>query len=124
MTTTTIRSANVDAVYIVLPNSHHRAYTERAARAGIHVLCEKPMADSAADCEQMIEACEKENVRLMIAYRLHFEEGNLEAVRLLRSGEIGDARVFNSVFTQQIQGDNIRLDRELGGGPVEDIGIY
>jgi glucose-fructose oxidoreductase len=119
-----LASGNVDAVYIVTPNSEHRDHTEKAARAGVHVLCEKPMADSSADCQAMIDACRAAGVRLMIAYRLHFEEANLEAIRVLRSGKIGDARIFNSVFTQQVEEGNIRLDRELGGGPVEDIGVY
>ncbi|MFO0877459.1 MAG: Gfo/Idh/MocA family oxidoreductase [Gemmataceae bacterium] len=119
-----IRSGNIDAVYIALPNTMHREYTEMAARAGVHVLCEKPMADSSADAEQMVEVCQRNNIRLMIAYRLHFEEANLEAIRVVRSGEIGEARVFHSVFTQQVEGENIRLERDLGGGPIEDIGIY
>jgi predicted dehydrogenase len=111
-----LKSGKVDAVYIALPNSHHRDYTERAARAGVHVLCEKPMADSVEDCEKMIEACERGVVRLMIAYRLHFEEANLEAIRLLRSGKIGDARIFTSVFSQQVEPGNIRLDRDRAAG--------
>jgi predicted dehydrogenase len=119
-----LASGKADAVYIALPNSHHREYTERAARAGVHVLCEKPMADNSADCQAMIDACKAADVRLMIAYRLHFEEANLKAVEVLRSGKVGEPRVFSSVFTQQVEGGNIRLDRELGGGPVEDIGIY
>ena len=67
----------VDAVYIALPNSLHAEYTVRAARAGVHVLCEKPMAVTAAECEAMIDACGEQRVKLMIAYRLHFEEVTL-----------------------------------------------
>src|SRR5215472_861405 len=70
-------SDGIDAVYIALPNAMHRAYAEGAARAGVHVLCEKPMAVTEQECEAMIEAAEKANVKLMIAYRLHFERGNL-----------------------------------------------
>ncbi len=119
-----LASNAVDAVYIALPNSHHRDYTVRAARAGVHVLCEKPMAASVADCQAMIDACEAPDVRLMIAYRLHFEGANLSAVDQAHSGRIGEPRLFSSVFTQQVAGGNIRLDRELGGGPLEDLGIY
>jgi len=119
-----LKNETIDAVYIALPNSHHREYTERAARAGVHVLCEKPMADNSADCQAMIDACKTANVRLMIAYRLHFEEANLSAVEVVRSGRLGEARVFSSLFTQQVREGNIRLERELGGGPLEDIGIY
>jgi predicted dehydrogenase len=119
-----LAAGGADAVYVALPNSKHREYTEKAARAGVHVLCEKPMAYSSADCEAMIDACARADVRLMIAYRLHFEEGNLEAIRVIRSGKIGDAHVFNSVFTQQVELGNTRLDVDLGGGPVEDVGIY
>jgi predicted dehydrogenase len=117
-------SGDVDAVYIALPNSHHRDFTERAARAGVHVLCEKPLAYSVDDAEQMIAACKAAEVRLMTAYRLHFEEGNLQAIKAVQDEEIGEARLFVSVHTMQVDPDNIRVDLALGGGPVEDIGIY
>ena len=119
-----LRNDEIDAVYIALPNSMHAAYTIAAARAGVHVLCEKPMALSVDECDQMIAACEENDVKLMIAYRLHFEEANLKAVDLLHGRKIGEPRVFNSTFTMQVKKGNIRLDRELGGGPLWDIGIY
>lgn len=119
-----LASGEVDAVFIVTPNSEHREHTEKAARAGIHVLCEKPLAATSEDCRAMIDACQKADVRLMTAYRLHFEEGNLEAVRVIRSGKIGDARLFNSAFTMDVEEGNVRLDLDLGGGPIEDIGVY
>jgi len=78
-------SGEIDAVYIALPNDMHKDFTIRAARAGLHILCEKPMAVTGRECEQMIQATEKANVKLMIAYRLHFERANLEAA-LRRSG--------------------------------------
>ena len=114
----------IDAVYIALPNSLHREYTVRAARAGVHVLCEKPMAVTEEDCRAMIAAAEKNRVKLMIAYRLHFERSNLEAVALLASGKLGEIRIFNSVFSMQLREGDIRSRRALGGGTLYDIGVY
>jgi glucose-fructose oxidoreductase len=118
--------ALVDAVYIVLPNHLHHEYSVRAAKAGIHVLCEKPMAVMVEECESMIETAETNNVKLMIAYRLHFEKGNLEAIRMAQSGELGDPRIFSSDFAQQVVDGNIRVTEpvERGGGPVYDMGVY
>ncbi len=98
-----LRNGEIDAVYIALPNSMHRAYAEAAAQAGVHILCEKPMAFDEAECEAMIDAAEKAHVKLMIAYRLHFERGNLHAVEILKSGKIGEPRIFTSVFSQQVK---------------------
>src|SRR5712672_3001708 len=78
-----LASGEIDAVYIALPNNMHRAYTEAAAQAGIHVLCEKPMAFDENECEAMIAEAERAQIKLMIAYRLHFEPGNLEAIRIV-----------------------------------------
>ena len=117
-------SGELDAVYIALPNSMHAEYTVRAARAGLHVLCEKPMAITTRECQQMIEATERAGVKLMTAYRLHFERANLEAARIVRSRKLGDIRYFDSQFSMQVKRGNIRLDCELGGGPLYDIGIY
>ncbi len=119
-----LREAEVDAVYIATPNSLHREFTERASRAGVHVLCEKPMAPTVADCEAMIAVCEANDVKLMIAYRLHFEEANLAAIEALRAGEIGDPRIFTSVFTQQVRPGDIRTRSALAGGAIYDMGIY
>jgi predicted dehydrogenase len=119
-----LESGEVDAVYIALPNHMHRAYTEAAARTGVHVLCEKPMAVTEADCEAMIAAAEKNKIKLMIAYRLHFEEANLKAIELVQSGKLGEPRIFNSVFTMQVKPGNVRLQKEKGGGTLYDIGIY
>ncbi len=114
----------VDAVYIALPNSMHAEYTIRAANAGVHVLCEKPMAVTADECEQMIEACRENKVKLMIAYRLHFEEINLKAVDLVRGGRLGDPKFFNSTFSMTVKPGDIRTKKDLGGGTLYDIGIY
>jgi predicted dehydrogenase len=118
--------AQVDAVYLVLPNHLHREYAVRAANAGVHVLCEKPMAVTEEECRAMIEAAKGNKTKLMIAYRLHFEEANLAAIKLAKSGQLGDLRIFDSVFTQQVVADNIRVTEpvEKGGGPVYDMGVY
>lgn len=119
-----LASGEIDAVYIALPNSLHRDYAVRAAKAGVHVLCEKPLAYTVRDAQAMIDACSAANVRLMTAYRLHFEEGNLAAIEAVRAGKIGEPRLFLSTHTMQVAPDNIRIDRSLGGGPLEDIGVY
>jgi glucose-fructose oxidoreductase len=102
----------------------HRDYSVQASNAGIHVLCEKPMATSEAECLEMIRAAEQNQTKLMIAYRLHFDKANLHAVELVQSGKLGDPRIFNSTFTLQVKPENIRLKRKMGGGPLWDIGVY
>lgn len=119
-----MESGEIDAVYIALPNHMHAAYTEGAANAKIHVLCEKPMAANEEECRSMIDACERNAVKLMIAYRLHFEKGNLSAMEAVRSGRIGDPRIFRSGFSQQVQEGNTRLKEDFAGGPLSDIGVY
>lgn len=115
---------DVDAVYIGLPNDLHADYVVRCARKGVHVLCEKPMAMSSVECERMIAACSEADVKLMIAYRLHLERANLKAIQKIIDGRIGEPRYFSSVFSYQVAGDNIRVDKERGGGPQWDIGVY
>jgi predicted dehydrogenase len=119
-----LRSGNIDAVYLAVPNHLHCDYTVRAAKAGIHVLCEKPMAVTVADCKTMIKAARDNNIKLMVAYRLHLEPANLYAVEVVQSGQLGEPRIFNSIFTQQTIEGNIRLNKEIGGGTLDDIGIY
>jgi predicted dehydrogenase len=120
-----LNSGLVDAVYIALPNHLHREYTERAARMKVHVLCEKPMAVTEEDCHSMIRVAEENQVKLMVAYRLHFEEANLKAIDLVQSRKLGEPRLFDSVFTMTVKEGDIRLNpRELGGGTLYDIGIY
>jgi glucose-fructose oxidoreductase len=114
----------VDAVYIALPNSLHAEYTIRAARAGVHVLCEKPMAVTVDECQRMIDACRENNVKLMIAYRLHFEEVNLAVIDLVRRGRIGVPKFFNSSFSMTVRRNDIRTKLKLGGGSLYDIGVY
>jgi glucose-fructose oxidoreductase len=120
-----LASGDIDAVYICLPNDQHRDYAIRAARAGVHVLCEKPLAVTEADCRAMIAAAARNGVRLMSAYRLHFERSNLTAVETVRAGDLGKPRLFSSVFTMQLSADNIRSNSiARGGGTLYDIGIY
>src|SRR2546430_3735561 len=114
----------VDAVYIATPNILHREHTERAARAGVHILCEKPMATTQEDCEAMMRVAEQNNVKLMIAYRLHFNDANLHAVQMAQSGDLGDLRYFGSLFGLQVKEGNIRTRKDLGGGTLFDIGVY
>ncbi|WP_394842803.1 Gfo/Idh/MocA family oxidoreductase [Pendulispora brunnea] len=119
-----LAQGKIDALYIALPNSMHREFTERAARAKVHVLCEKPMAMTEEDCEAMIRACRDANVKLMIAYRLHFEEANLRAIELVKNGTLGPVRLFDSSFAQQVRPGDIRTRAEVGGGALFDTGIY
>jgi len=119
-----LRSGEIDAVYIALPNNLHEDYCVRAANAGIHVLCEKPLAVTEDECQSIISACAENRVKLMTAYRLHFERGNLEAINIVRSGKIGEPRIFNSVFTMQVASGNIRTREKYAGGTLYDIGVY
>lgn len=123
---TLLKSGEIDAVYIATPNSYHRNIMELAAKYGVHVLCEKPMAVTTEDCLSMISEAHRHHIQLMVAYRLHFEAANLEAIRLAHSKRIGDLKIFNSIFTMQVKDPhNIRLEEpEKGGGPLYDIGIY
>ncbi len=117
---------SVQVVYIILPNSMHLEFTVRAARAGKHVLCEKPMANSVGECEEMIAACEQAQKQLMIAYRMQYEPHHREAIRMVRSGEFGPTRMIEALNGQN-QGpvDQWRHKKALaGGGSLPDVGIY
>lgn len=117
---------DIDIIYVVLPNAMHAEYTIRAARAGKHVICEKPMATSVNDCQAMIEACEEANVKLSIGYRLHFEPYNQEMMRLGQEevyGQVKKIRAENGM--ENVEKGVWRLDKELaGGGPLPDVGVY
>lgn len=120
------KADDIDVVYIVLPNSMHAEYTIRAAKAGKHVICEKPMATNVADAQAMIAACEENNVKLAIGYRCHFEPFNMEAMKYGREKTFGDWTFMSTQFGFTI-GDPTqwRLDGKLsGGGPLMDVGIY
>jgi glucose-fructose oxidoreductase len=115
---------DVDAAYIATPNDKHAEFAVRCAEAGVHVLCEKPLAVSEEECRRMIDACKEAGVKLMTAYRLHFEESNLAAVKLIEQGKIGDLRFFSSLFAYQVRPGNIRTSAERGGGAIWDLGVY
>jgi predicted dehydrogenase len=119
------RNPAVGAVYVALPNSMHAEYAIRAAKAGKHVLCEKPMSTNVAEAEAMIAACKAANVKLMIAYRCHYEPTNLKAIRLIRDGALGQVQAIESANGFNIAPHEWRLNKKLaGGGPLFDVGIY
>ena len=120
------QNPDVQVIYIVLPNGLHREYVVRGAKAGKHILCEKPMATSAAECEDMIRACKDADRKLMIAYRMQYEPYNREMIRLIRSGELGTLKSITAENCQAQGGPGQwRLHKKLsGGGALPDIGLY
>jgi predicted dehydrogenase len=117
---------DIDVIYVVLPNSMHKEYVIRAAAAGKHVICEKPLAITVADCDAMIAACQKAGKTLQVGYRLHFEPYNLEMARLGQQKVYGNIKKMTSGFSFVI-GDPTqwRLKKDYaGGGPLMDLGIY
>ncbi|MGN6370347.1 MAG: Gfo/Idh/MocA family protein [Phycisphaerae bacterium] len=116
----------IEAVYIVLPNGMHAEYTIRALKMGKHVLCEKPMANSPEECQQMIEAAKGAGRKLMVAYRVHFEPHNLKAIEICRNpGELGKLRFIHTEHTFHIGAGAWRLNKKMsGGGSLVDVGIY
>jgi xylose dehydrogenase (NAD/NADP) len=116
---------DIDAVYIPLPNSLHREWTIRAAEAGKHVLCEKPLALSAAECRDMEAAAREHGVKLMEAFMYRFHPRFRSLIELVRDGRIGQTAAVRSAFTFRLRSaDNIRLDPDLGGGALMDVGCY
>ena len=115
----------IDAIYIATPNDHHRQIVELAAQYKINVLCEKPMAVTLNDCLYMDQVAKKHNIKMMVAYRLHFEAANLEAVKMCRQGALGDLKFFNSSFSYQVKDKkNIRLNpTSVGGGALYDLSL-
>jgi len=117
---------DIDAVYVITPNSLHAPYSIRVAKAGKHVICEKPMSMNAAEARQMIQACKTAKVKLLVGYRMHFEPKTLEIVRMRKEGELGKILFFQALCGFRI-GDPTqwRLKKELaGGGSLMDIGLY
>ena len=117
---------DIDVVYVVLPNGMHPEYTIRGAKAGKHVLCEKPMANSASDCQAMINACKDAGKKLAIGYRCQFEPNNIECMRLAREKVFGDLKMIDAGFGFRIGNpDQWRLKADLArGGALMDVGIY
>lgn len=117
-------NSEIDVVYVILPNSMHAEYTIRALKIGKHVLCEKPMATSSAECQQMIDAAKAANKKLMIAYRLHYEPYNMACIELAKKKKFGKINFIEAENLQDVQAPNIRLSKDLGGGALGDVGIY
>ena len=116
---------DVDAVYVPLPNSMHREWTIRAAEAGKHVLCEKPLALSEAECREMGKAAEQTGVLLMEAFMYRFHPRTSEVLARVREGTLGALRSVRSTFTFRLtKAGNIRMSAELGGGALMDVGCY
>jgi predicted dehydrogenase len=117
---------DIDAVYIITPNALHKDQAIRVAKAGKHVICEKPMALNADEGEQMVAAAKKANVKLLVGYRMHFEANTLEIIRMRNEGQFGKVLFFQGLSGFRI-GDpgQWRLNKDLaGGGAMMDIGIY
>ncbi|MCF2447086.1 Gfo/Idh/MocA family oxidoreductase [Dyadobacter sp. CY345] len=116
---------DIDIVYVVVPNALHAQYTIMAANAGKHVICEKPMATSVADCQAMIAACKKAGKMLSIGYRLHFEPHHMAFMDFGKKKKFGKLNKITAVDSQEMEKGAWRLDRERsGGGPLMDLGIY
>jgi predicted dehydrogenase len=117
---------DIDAVYVITPNGLHKDQSIRVAKAGKHVICEKPMAVNALEAQEMVDACKAANVKLLIGYRIHFEPKTLEIVRMRMDGEFGKIRFFQGLSGFTIGDPNQwRLNKQLaGGGSLMDIGIY
>ncbi|MEO6638909.1 MAG: Gfo/Idh/MocA family oxidoreductase [Ginsengibacter sp.] len=116
----------IDIVYIALPNNQHKEFTIRAAKAGKHVLCEKPMATSASDAQAMIDACREANKKLMIAYRIQYEPKNRRMMQWVRDEKFGKVRLLEGFNGMNVdEPDQWRLKKSVaGGGPMVDLGVY
>lgn len=117
---------DIDAVYVITPNGLHHDEVIRVAKAGKHAICEKPMAINAKEGQEMVDACKKANVKLLVGYRMHFEPRTLEVIRMRNAGEFGKILFFQGLCGFRIGDPNQwRLNKQLaGGGSMMDIGIY
>jgi xylose dehydrogenase (NAD/NADP) len=123
--TALLEAGDIDAVYIPLPNSLHREWTIRAAQAGKHILCEKPLGLNADECLEMDAAARQHSVSLMEAFMYRFHPRTQKALELVRAGAIGELRMIHSAFTFRLtRPENIRWSAELGGGSLMDVGCY
>jgi predicted dehydrogenase len=119
-----LTSGHVDAIYLATPNWRHAEFAIPALKAGIHVLCEKPLEVSVAQCEAIRAAEKASSARLMTAYRLHFEPGTLDAIEKIRDGQLGDLVAFTSCFGQMVDPANHRTENGIEAGPLFDMGPY
>lgn len=120
-----LEDPEVEAIYVPLPNSMHREWTLRAVEAGKHVLCEKPLAVSAAECREMDDAARRHGVTLMEAFMYRFHPRTQRVLEMVRDGVIGSVHAIHSSFSFRLRArDNIRLLPELGGGALMDVGCY
>ena len=116
---------DIDVVYVVTPNTLHRDFVVRAAKAGKHVICEKPMGGSVADCDAMIAACTAAKVKLSVGYRMHFDPYGKELMRLQREQDFGALTKLTGDFGFTFGGHAWRVEKKLaGGGPLMDLGVY
>ncbi|CAF1111446.1 unnamed protein product [Adineta ricciae] len=119
-----LAEGHCDAFYIATPNNQHKKFAVPALEQGYHVLLEKPMEVTIEDCEAILAAQKKSGAKLMIAYRLHHEPGTVEIIDRVRKGDFGDARIFSSVFTQDLKPENHRAKQGFDAGPIPDMGPY
>ena len=119
-----LTSGKVDAIYLATPNWRHAEFAIPALKAGIHVLVEKPLEISTAQCKAIAEAVSTSSAKLMVAYRLHFEPGTLSTIERIRSGELGDVILFTSTFVQKVDPTNHRAHSGVTAGPLYDMGPY
>ncbi len=115
----------IDVIYVVLPPSMHEEYTVRAANAGKHVWCEKPMAVTAQECQNMIDACKKNNVQLTIGYRLHHEPNTQEYRQIIKEQKLGAVKSLEcAAGYRETRTDHWKQKKEMGGGVIYDMGVY
>jgi len=120
-----LKNPDIDVVYIVLPNSLHKEFTLRAAKAGKHVYVEKPMATNPQECREMIAACEQAGVKLGVAYRLQYEPHHKEMIRFAKEKTFGNVRHIDAGFGfRMARSEGWRLKKDLGGGALLDVGVY
>ncbi|AUD02909.1 Gfo/Idh/MocA family protein [Spirosoma pollinicola] len=119
---------DIDVVYITLPNGLHKEFTLRAAKAGKHVIVEKPMAFTEKDCQEMIDACQKAGVQLAVGYRLHYDPHHIELKRLGQNKVFGQVRLIEASLGYRLAGispDDWHLKKAIaGGGPLMNLGVY
>lgn len=121
-----LEDPDIDAVYIPLPNHLHREWTIKAAKAGKHVLCEKPASLTSFETREMVEVCQEQGVKFMEAFMYQFHPQHRRVREIIASGEIGEVRLFKSSFSFYLENrkENIRMGKEMGGGSVYDVGCY